>query len=298
MDNLQINDGKSGAEIMQVVSDLFFSYIRNVIYSPSEATLDVENLPEQFVMAGKGLVALNEFIQETKAFANEIANGNLNGAIPSPKNEIASPLKSLHATLAHLTWQAQQVANGDYKQRVDFMGDFSRAFNNMTTQLDEQRKLNEDEKGKLIRANEESTRARKEAEYIRDLFRLVNEAAEILIEADARDYESAMIRGMEQIGEFTGLDRVHIWQNYLSGDGKLSIRRVCNWTFKERADEIDIKELSYQDNVPSWEQILSDGKIINGPVCTFPKKEFEFVSSYKILSILVIPIFINDIFWG
>ena len=298
MEDLLTNSNQSDTDTMQVVSNLFFSYMRNIIYSPSEASLDIENLPDQFTMSGKGLVALNNFIQETKIFANEIANGNLHGEIPSRKNEIASPLKSLHATLTHLTWQAQQVASGDYNQQVDFMGDFSKAFNNMTAQLEEQRKLNEDEKGRLIQAIEESTRARKDAEYTRDLLRLVNEAAEFLIEADAKDYKSAMIRGMERIGEFAGLDRVHIWQNYYDDDGELSLRRVCNWVSTDRADEIAESEFSYQDDVPTWKHILSNGKIINGPVCTFPPKEAEFFSSFNVLSILAIPIFINDIFWG
>jgi len=54
-----------------------------------------------------------------------------------PDNELASNLKSLHATLKHLAWQTRQVANGDYNQRVSFMGDFSEAFNQMVAQLKE-----------------------------------------------------------------------------------------------------------------------------------------------------------------
>jgi Signal transduction histidine kinase involved in nitrogen fixation and metabolism regulation len=36
-----------------------------------------------------------------------------------------------------LTWQTQQIAKGDFFQRVDFMGDFSQAFNTMTNALQE-----------------------------------------------------------------------------------------------------------------------------------------------------------------
>jgi len=45
-------------------------------------------------------------------------------------------LKSLQANLQHLTWQVEQVAAGDLSQRVDFMGDFSVAFNKMVLQLE------------------------------------------------------------------------------------------------------------------------------------------------------------------
>jgi diguanylate cyclase (GGDEF)-like protein len=46
-------------------------------------------------------------------------------------------LKALQANLKHLTWQTQMIAQGDFSQRVDFMGDFSQAFNTMVNTLDE-----------------------------------------------------------------------------------------------------------------------------------------------------------------
>ncbi|MCC8116650.1 MAG: diguanylate cyclase, partial [Planctomycetes bacterium] len=44
--------------------------------------------------------------------------------------------KSLQANLNHVIWQMEQVEAGDLTQRVDFMGDFSAAFNSMVFQLD------------------------------------------------------------------------------------------------------------------------------------------------------------------
>ena len=54
----------------------------------------------------------------------------------SVRGYIAGLLKGHLANLRHLTWQVEQVAKGDFSQRVDFMGEFSNAFNNMTWQLD------------------------------------------------------------------------------------------------------------------------------------------------------------------
>ena len=45
-------------------------------------------------------------------------------------------LKALQANLKHLAWQVEQVAAGDLTQRVEFMGDFSAAFNKMVLQLE------------------------------------------------------------------------------------------------------------------------------------------------------------------
>ncbi|MDR1164135.1 MAG: diguanylate cyclase [Candidatus Accumulibacter sp.] len=127
-----------------------FNYLGDVIYKPDRAKLDLEQLPEEFRELGEGLQYFAECLIETRNLAKALAKGDLNGKLPSPNNEIAAPLKSLHSSLKHLTWQSQQVAKGDYQQRVNFMGDFATAFNTMIEQLDERRKelVEEIESGK------------------------------------------------------------------------------------------------------------------------------------------------------
>ena len=75
--------------------------------------------------------------EELKTFSVDLTEGNLTGTMPKRNNWLAGPLKSLHAQILHIGWQAKQVAEGDYSQKVDFMGDFSEAFNRMVTQLSE-----------------------------------------------------------------------------------------------------------------------------------------------------------------
>jgi nitrate/nitrite-specific signal transduction histidine kinase len=55
--------------------------------------------------------------------------------MPKGQMHILHSLKNLHASLRHLTWKTEQVAKGDFSQRVNFMGAFSIAFNQMTEQL-------------------------------------------------------------------------------------------------------------------------------------------------------------------
>ncbi|MBU0753529.1 MAG: HAMP domain-containing protein, partial [Planctomycetes bacterium] len=78
------------------------------------------------------------FLRETREFAVALSAGNLDIRLPAG-NFLGSPFKQLHAGLKHLTWQAQQIAKGDLNQRVDFMGDFSNAFNTMVEALAEAR---------------------------------------------------------------------------------------------------------------------------------------------------------------
>jgi diguanylate cyclase (GGDEF)-like protein len=45
-------------------------------------------------------------------------------------------MKALQSRLQHLIWQVKMVEQGDFSQHVEFMGEFSEAFNRMTAQLD------------------------------------------------------------------------------------------------------------------------------------------------------------------
>ena len=83
---------------------------------------------------------INKFTDEYNKFtdfAYSLAKGELDYKPSKGKMRVAESIKSLHASLRHLTWQAEQIANGDFTQKVDFMGEFSLAFNRMTQQLDE-----------------------------------------------------------------------------------------------------------------------------------------------------------------
>jgi signal transduction histidine kinase/CheY-like chemotaxis protein/HPt (histidine-containing phosphotransfer) domain-containing protein len=143
------------------VADLLFNYVRDMIYKPVNVELDINRLPGEFENLGKGLEYLFKLISETRVLAKELGKGNLDCSLPPPENEIAAPLKTLHASLKHLTWQTQQISKGDYSQHVDFMGDFSIAFNNMTAELKRQSELHIDE---LQAALHEAQRAREVAE--------------------------------------------------------------------------------------------------------------------------------------
>ncbi len=79
---------------------------------------------------------LFSFVQEMHEFIHPLSKGTLDDVpVPRPRNFLASPLKELHSRLQHLKWQAKQVAQGDFSQRVDFMGEFSEAFNFMVVSL-------------------------------------------------------------------------------------------------------------------------------------------------------------------
>jgi adenylate cyclase len=81
---------------------------------------------------------VNRFLTEFSPFAEameQIAQGELDSRPLLGRMTVVSALKTLQANLRHVTWKTQQIAGGDLTQRLDFMGDFSAAFNSMTQQL-------------------------------------------------------------------------------------------------------------------------------------------------------------------
>lgn len=79
-------------------------------------------------------LAKSLFVSES--FLQAINSGDLNYK-HGEKAYLDGHFKELVSILKHLTWQANQVASGDYSQKVDFLGEFSIAFNQMITQLEE-----------------------------------------------------------------------------------------------------------------------------------------------------------------
>jgi adenylate cyclase len=81
---------------------------------------------------------VNRFLSEFAPFAEameQIARGDLETRNLLGRMQVVQSFKALHSNLRHLTYKTQQIAGGDLEQRVDFMGDFSIAFNRMTQQL-------------------------------------------------------------------------------------------------------------------------------------------------------------------
>ncbi|WP_444550898.1 GGDEF domain-containing protein [Candidatus Magnetomonas plexicatena] len=83
-----------------------------------------------------GFVHIYESLLEIRNAIMATSVGDLNYPIRK-KGYIAGTIKGLQASLRHLTWQTKAIASGDFTQRVDFMGEFSEAFNTMVKQLDD-----------------------------------------------------------------------------------------------------------------------------------------------------------------
>ena len=118
--------------------------LRSLMAGKTPEKLSPEGCDERDADLIETVNQLIDYHREVGEFIIPLSQGELSATTPRTKNFLASPFKELHSRLMHLTWQAEQVARGDYGQRVVFMGDFSRAFNFMVESLDrKERQLRE-----------------------------------------------------------------------------------------------------------------------------------------------------------
>lgn len=135
--------------------ETLFQFLKDIIFEDDAGDLDVDSLPEELQDLGQGLLQLSVWMKETKAFATALSDGDLDVEPPGRDNPIAGSLKALQATMNHIAWQAGQVTQGDYSQRIDFMGDLSIAFNEMTEQLKIKTRELEQSRDKAIQSRDE-----------------------------------------------------------------------------------------------------------------------------------------------
>jgi len=82
--------------------------------------------------------SLRETLIDFREYLQAVSIGDLSRPL-ARRGYFSGALKNLQASLRHLTWQTRMIAQGDFSQRVDFMGEFSEAFNQMVHQLEEAR---------------------------------------------------------------------------------------------------------------------------------------------------------------
>jgi signal transduction histidine kinase/CheY-like chemotaxis protein len=130
------------------------------------------------------------------------------------------------------------------------------------------------------------------------LLRVVNSAATLLLSSDMEEFESLMSRSMKMLACNLEVDRVNLWKNSAAG-GKLYYHRVYSWAADTGfAWENNGEQFSYTEGLPRWEQTLSSGHCINGPLSALPEDERKQFDGYRIVSFLVIPVFLHSGFWG
>jgi len=131
------------------------------------------------------------------------------------------------------------------------------------------------------------------------LLNAVNHIAGILLQSPIEDHFENMYHCMGMMAEAVGADRVYIWTNHIE-NGELYCTQIAEWSEKaepQQGNEYTVG-ISYRENIPEWENVLSSGECINGLVRNMSEASQAQLSGQGILSIFVAPVFVEDKFWG
>lgn len=117
------------------VGEQVVSYLRDLLEKPH-----IRETPAELSALG-GFEELKAYIQDIKEALLNFSRGEFDHVIKRP-GATAGLIKALQSNIRHLAWQCHAVSDGNLNQKVNFLGDLSKAFNLMTEALaDKQREI-------------------------------------------------------------------------------------------------------------------------------------------------------------
>lgn len=194
--------------------EVLFEYLKSILYDNNSEQPDISSMvDEPYRRLGRGLQFLHQAVREMQSYAADLSRGNLSGELPSRDNFLCSNLKNLHANLNHLTWQAKQIAAGDYSQNVSYLGEFADAFNTMTVQLTERESQLKEQ------AEKETRRAEQFESYNRLMTEIMDKRNELMVVVDAQNGDLLYSNRRRQ-SDAMGEDLLRLKEILGSFDGK------------------------------------------------------------------------------
>ena len=132
------------------------------------------------------------------------------------------------------------------------------------------------------------------------LLKTVNQVSTILLEPDISRFEEILQKSMGIIAKIADLDRICIWKNSGSHE-KQRTSLAYQWEesgFRSQIKDGKLAPDHFSDDHPEWNEQLTQGKCLNLLVRDLPPAgQAEFLPR-NIKSILVVPVFLQDHFWG
>ncbi len=126
---------------------------------------------------------------------------------------------------------------------------------------------------------------------------LISIQQKLLMDDDRCSYPDIL----KQLGETVKASRVYIFANHRSPEGLLLTDQIYEWCAPGIEPQIDNPELqnaNLEILAPRWIKQFLQGQEITGRVADFPESERQILEPQGILSILVLPLFVNHQFWG
>ena len=176
--------------------------------------------------------------------------------------------------------------------RNDEIGDLSRTVQSMRDRLYlANMKLKENERAML--------QVNKRLEHREKLLYAVNQVSEALLIAGEKDSTNTLKDGMEIVGRCLDVDRVEIWRNE-TANGEPCIVKKYEWVSEigKTRKRIPLDAKIKSGVIPGAFEMFSGGDYLNGPLSKLPQEYADFLGEYEIISIVILPLFVNKEFIG
>ena len=146
----------------------------------------------------------------------------------------------------------------------------------------------------------EEIKLQRAAEQQMRLLDTVNTTAAILLaNNDKNIFESSLLKCFDLIGNCLDVDRVQIWRNEtFENDAHFVLRYEWQSEYGKKCRPIPIGLHFPYSLKKEWAQKFSHGEHINAPVAKLSADDQSFLGYYEIKSIVIIPMFLENEFWG
>ncbi|MCL2219935.1 MAG: transporter substrate-binding domain-containing protein [Chitinispirillia bacterium] len=132
-----------------------------------------------------------------------------------------------------------------------------------------------------------------------DLLNAVNRVSSLLLEPDTGHFEDILCNTMGIMAEIVGVDRICVWS--CSNDDRLCFSLDYQWengSFTTLKNNGQLAPHLYFDEHPVWNKTLSRGNCLNSFVSDMLPAEQAELTPRNIKSLLVVPVFLQERFWG
>jgi len=150
-----------------------------------------------------------------------------------------------------------------------------------------------------LRDLREQKKMMNEIEKRSNLLDNLNQAANFLLQSEISDFEMNLYMCMGMIGKTVSADRVCLWKNHTE-EGKLHCVLISEWPGdpESRIKSDGIVSISYDDDLPGWKEMLSQGECINSVVRDLSLSGRAQIVARDIKSLFIAPILVRGEFWG
>jgi PAS domain S-box-containing protein len=112
---------------------------------------------------------------------------------------------------------------------------------------------------------------------------------------------AALRSALEQLLRASGADRVYVFENFTDDQGELCMRQtfeVCAPEVEPQIHHPELQHVPYKKGYTRWRRELSRNNALAGLVSDFPKEERGLLQEQGILSVLEIPLWVEEQWFG